>query len=167
MKRLLVAVLLMAACASPSEQAAQPVPSQPPTPSASSCPAAPRGGFAWPSPVPKDLPQPPTAVFGNVQTTAQGLTIVRFHTSTSLRDGVLFVVQQTQRAGFTLGRGDAEPAEADAPFGRGDLSGLYKMLVRDTCSTDWLVAVTRVRRTGTSPLLPRVTTASPSPLPFG
>jgi hypothetical protein len=160
--------LLLVGCGSATPQAGPAATSAPPLlPTPAACPVVPTAHFRWPAPVPADLPQPPTAVLGTVSTTPQGLTIVRFRTTTSLQQGVLFVVKEIQKAGFTLGRGDAEPAEADAPFGRGDLRGVYKMLVRDTCATDWLVAVTKARPTGNSPLLPRQTTASPSPLPFG
>ena len=59
-------------------------------------------------------------------------------------------------------------AEADAPFGKGDVRGLWKMLARDTCATDWLVAVAKVTPNGGSPLLPRTSPGpSSSPLPFG
>ena len=161
----LATLFLAVGCGGGSTPTAQP--SQTPLPTVAPCPVVTTAAFRWPAAVPQDLPQPPSAVLGKVSTTPQGLTIVRFTTSTSLQQGVLFVVQQIQAAGYTLGRGDAEPAEADAPFGKGDLRGVYKMLVKDNCLTDWLVAVTRVRPTGNSPLLPRVTTASPSPLPFG
>ncbi len=160
--------LLLVGCGSSAPQAGPSATSPTPvTPTQAPCPIVPTAHFRWPAPVPADLPQPPTAVLGMVNTTPQGLTIVRFRTTTSLQQSVLFVVKEIQKAGFTLGRGDAEPAEADAPFGRGDLRGVYKMLARDTCATDWLVAVTKSRPTGNSPILPRQTTASPSPLPFG
>lgn len=134
----------------------------------SSCPSPRGGGFSWPKEMPSDLPQPPGAVLGDVRRTPDGLTVVRFTTPTSLRESVVFVVRSVQAAGFTLGRGDAEPAEADAPFGRDDVRGVYKMLMRDTCTTDWLVATTRTQVTGTSPLLPTPSHGpSSQPLPFG
>ena len=126
-----------------------------------------RAALAWPADVPSDLPKPPAAVLGTVKTAAGGLTLVRFTTAASLQEGVLFVVKEVQKAGYTLGRGDAEPSEADAPFGKGDVRGIYRMISRGGCSTDWLLAVTRESTQGNSPLLPRRTTASPTPLPFG
>lgn len=173
MKRLLPvlgALLLASACSgsgSTTTVAPEPTVSEAPRPTVAPCPVVPKPRFAWPADVPADLPQPPSATLGKTSKTKDGLTIVRFSTATSLQQSVLFVVREVQKAGFTLGRGDAEPAEADAPFGRGEVRGIYKMLVRDTCVTDWLVAVTRTRPTSNSPLLPRQTTASPSPLPFG
>jgi hypothetical protein len=118
--------------------------------------------------VPSDLPVPPGAVLDKVNRSPDGLTIVYFRTPTSLQDSVLFVVREVQKAGFQLGRGDAEPSEADAPFGRGDLRGVYKMLNTAPCITDWLVAVTTRTPTNTSPLLPTPTgTPGSQPLPFG
>jgi hypothetical protein len=174
MTRLLAALgalLLSTACQGGKEAASAapgPTLSKAPVAGATACPAVSKARFRWPEQVPEDLPQPPAATFTGTQTTAQGLTIVRFSTATSLQQSVLFVVKEVQKAGFTLGRGDAEPAEADAPFGRGDLRGIYKMLVRGECQTDWLVAVTRTRPGSGSPVLPTASRGpSSSPLPFG
>ena len=168
---LLATVVLTAACSSGDDQAAptpSPVLTQAPPASPTPCAVPTKARFAWPKEVPSDLPQPPAATFTQTSRTKDGLTIVRFTTQSSLQQGVLFVIQNVQKAGFTLGRGDAEPTEADAPFGRGDLRGIYKMLSRDTCVTDWLVAVTRTRPGGASPLLPTASRGpSSSPLPFG
>jgi hypothetical protein len=176
MKRLLpvlAAVLLASACNDSSTGATAPATpgptlSQAPAPTTAPCPTVSKAAFRWPAEVPVDLPQPPAATFTATQKTKDGLTIVRFSTATSLQQSVLFVVKEVQKAGFTLGRGDAEPAEADAPFGRGEVRGIYKMLVRDTCTTDWLVAVTRTRPASGSPILPTASRGpSSSPLPFG
>lgn len=174
MKRLLTALgalVLVSACGSSGSSAvgaAGPAVTTAPTPTASACPAVTRPAFAWPAGVPADLPQPPAATLTGTSVTKDGLTLVRFTTATSLRDGVLFVVREVQKAGFTLGRGDAEPAEADAPFGRGEVRGIYKMIVRGGCSTEWLVAVTKAQPNGGSPLLPTASRGpSSAPLPFG
>jgi len=177
MKRLLavppvlVVLALASACSSGGTSAgATPGPalSQPPEPTVAPCPVVTKPHFAWPVEVPKDLPQPPAATLGKTTRSQDGLTVVRFTTQTSLQQSVLFVVTEVQKAGFTVGRGDAEPTEADAPFGRGDLRGIYKMLSREPCVTDWLVAVTRTRVGGTSPILPTASRGpSSSPLPFG
>jgi hypothetical protein len=171
MKRLapvLVTLLLLSACGGSDGGGATAQPTLQPAPTQSPCPAVKTKRFAWPNEVPADLPQPPSATFESTTHTPEGLTIVRFSTAQSLQTAVLFVVREVQKAGFTLGRGDAEPAEADAPFGRGDLRGVYKMLAHAQCRTDWLVAVTHARPTGTSPILPTASRGpSSSPLPFG
>ncbi len=140
------------------------------TPSVAACPVVNRPRFAWPSPLLADLPQPPGATY--TSTTTQGqLTVVRFTTARSLRDSVLFVVHALPAGGYALGRGDAEPAEADAPFVKGDVRGVMKMLVIGPCTTQWLVAATRAPLPGRgSPLLPTPTHppgSTPTPLPFG
>src|SRR4051812_32567897 len=167
-------LLLLTGCTGSSSSAAPD-----PTPSAAasvaparalpSCKPPARTSYTWPKPVPADLPKIPGATLGDTKQTNDGLTIVRFSTSSSLRDGVLFIVRNLPPAGYVLGRGDAEPAEADAPFNKGDLRGVLRGVSREVCATEWLLAVTRGRPgggTGT-PLLPSHTGPSPSPLPFG
>jgi hypothetical protein len=123
----------------------------------------------WPAKVPADLPKPPGAHIDDQQTAQDGVHIVKFSTQTSLRDSVLFVVEKFPAAGYTLGRGDAEASEADAPFIHGDTRGLVRMLQVGLCQTQWLLATVDVAAsTGNSPLLtPHTPTGSPSPLPFG
>jgi hypothetical protein len=175
----LAAVLLVAGCSggepAASPQAA-PSASASPTPDAgvrrpvTACPDTGATTGTWPAGVPADLPVPPTAQIGKAETTADGLTLVRFTTSQSVRQGVLFLIQNLQPAGYTLGRGDAEAIEADAPFVKGSLNGLMKMISRAPCRTEWILALQKAGRAkpGGAPLLPPVNPqASPSPLPFG
>lgn len=167
------AILFASACGGAATTAASDsgpvvIASVAPAPTVAPCPVVSKARFAWPPEVPSDLPQPPAATVGATTRTPDGLTIVRFTTATSLQQSVLFVVKELNKAGFTLGRGDAEPSEADAPFGKGDVRGIMKMLVRSDCSTDWLVAVTRTRPGNGSPLLPTASRGpSSQPLPFG
>ena len=169
------AVLALAGCTSISTPKAAPTsaaPSVAPSAAAVSqlptCKPAPTAAYAWPKPVPADLPKLPGATLGQTKQTADGLTVVRFSTATSLRDGVLFIVKRLPAAGYVLGRGDAEATEADAPFNKGDLRGVLRGISREACSTEWLLAVTRRSLNGTgSPLLPVRPGVSPSPLPFG
>lgn len=133
------------------------------------CTGVSAAGPVWPTPIPTDLPAPPSGQITAVKHTAEGLTVVNFTTSTSLRDGVLFLVKQLPAAGYTLGRGDAETAEADAPFNRGaGLRGVYRMVSKDLCNTLWLLAVSnKVLGGASSPLVAPHVGPSPSPLPFG
>lgn len=132
-----------------------------------SCPPPPQGQLALPPTVPADLPKPPGASLTSSRTTPEGLTLVQFTTSTSLRDGVVFLVKALPETGYTIGRGDAEATEADASFVKGDVRGVYRIVARETCSSQWLLAVTR-RTGGTgSPLLPMRSASPSTPLPFG
>lgn len=167
---------LLGACGGGSPEAASsPTPTpvvrtEAPVPTPTACPgAAGKPGFAWPKGVPADLPVPPSGTLGEQRVTPDGLQIVQFSTTTSLREGVVFLVDNLARTGYTLGRGDAEQTEADAPFVKADLRGVFRMISRSTCQTDWLLALTRRTTGGTgSPLLPmRPGAGSPSPLPFG
>lgn len=165
------ALLLLTGCSSGSEKA---LPSPEPSvdlPSPSPLPtcAPPQTKpYTWPKAFPQDLPRLPGAVLGETKKTADGLTILKFSTDTSLRDSIIFIVRKLPAAGYTLGRGDAEATEADAPFTKGDLRGVLRGASTELCKTQWILAVTRARFGGTgSPLLPSNTGPSPSPLPFG
>jgi hypothetical protein len=154
-----------------SSSSAQPAPG-PPTPTISPCPSPSTHPHAqWPKSLPGDLPKPGDAHITDVQNTADGVHIVKFTTPTSLRDGVLFVVDKLPKAGYTLGRGDAEASEADAPFVHNNVRGLYRLFSSASCETLWLLATVDTTTTapqGGSPVLPSYTpSSSPSPLPFG
>jgi hypothetical protein len=173
----LLATALLSSCGGSSSSsgsaAATSAPSQSASPVAAqalpSCRPPVAKAYAWPKPVPADFPKLPGVTLAQTKQTQDGLTIVRFSTSTSLRDGVLFIVRHLPPAGYVLGRGDAEPSEADAPFSKGDLRGVLRGVSRQVCATEWLLAVTHGQPGGGtgSPLLPVHTGPSPSPLPFG
>lgn len=140
------------------------------TSAAPTCPSPPAVKPAeWSAKVPADLPKPPGARIDDEESTSDGVHIVKFTTHTSLRDSVIFVVEKFPKAGYTLGRGDAEATEADAPFVHGNIRGLVRMLQLGLCQTQWLLAtVDTSASVGNSPLLtPHSPTGSPSPLPFG
>lgn len=144
-----------APAATPSPEVAQ---------SPAGCPVSGPPAKAWPAVVPADLPQPPTAQVTDVQDRPDGLTVVKFTTRTSIRESVVFLVEALPAAGYTLARGDAENTEADAPFVKGGLRGVMRMIAVEDCRTDWLMALTR-GAPGAAPLLP--VRPSASPLPFG
>jgi hypothetical protein len=119
----------------------------------------------WPPDVPADLPKPEGAVIEKVERTKNNVTVVRFSTPTSLSEGVIHVVKQFPRQGYQIGRGDAEVSEADAPFQKGSLRGLVRMLAQQPCKTLWLLAI---GTGGDAPFAPGYSPpASSSPLPFG
>lgn len=166
----LLALALLTGCSGSSQQAL-PVPSDPgPQPAPSPLPtcAPPQTKpYVWPAGIPKELPRLPGATIESDKKTADGLQIVAFSTATSLRDGVIYIVRKVPPAGFTLGRGDAEPTEADAPFTRGELQGTFRGAATGVCTTKWILAVLPRRKGPGTPLLPAHTGPSPSPLPFG
>jgi hypothetical protein len=88
----------------------------------------------------------------------------------SLRESILFVLRTFPAEGFTLGRGDTEPGQADAPFTRSGVFGQVRLNYVDDCRTQWLVAIgTQSSDTGgTSPLLPQPSPSVSTPFPaFG
>lgn len=169
---LVVAAMLATGCASsdPKQTATRPTAASPTSPTPSPCPAPTGGITSWPAGVPSGLPVPPGAKLSDDKTVTSGVRVIRFSTPTSLRESVIFVVREVPKAGFVLGRGDAEAAEADAPFVRGNVRGAFRMAVGSVdnpCLTEWLLAFASVTKGGT-PLLPfRSPSGSPSPLPFG
>ena len=161
-------VALVASGCTGKPAAPRPEPSTTPAvATASSCPdPKPAKPAVWPPEVPDDIPKPANAVIEKVEKTSSGVTVVRFSTESSLREGVLYVVKEFPKAGYTLGRGDAEVTEADAPFQKGSLRGLVRMLAQEQCRTLWLLAIGR-EGGGPAPFAPRSPGAGASPLPFG
>jgi hypothetical protein len=162
----LLVVPLMTACSGGGSAGAAPSPSARPTPTPCPGVSQPAQVGRWPTPVPSDLPQPPSGTKARVVQTNQLLTVVLVQTSLSLREAVIFVLREFPKKGFTIGRGDAEAGQADAPFVRGNVFGQVRLNFLGDCHTQWLVAVGAARQ-GTSPLLPPPST-SPNVLPpFG
>lgn len=166
----LLSLSLLAGCSTSGDPQAAASATASAAPSATApapCPSAGTGRLAWPDPVPDELPVPPGATLTEVEERTDGLTVVKFTSPISIRDGVLFLIEQMPAAGFTLARGDAENTEADVPFVKGDLRGVMRMIAVERCRTDWLMAVA-TSTTGAAPgppLLPPRPNASP--LPFG
>ena len=171
-RTLLLCLLLLTGCSGAAEPQAAPASPSPlgvATPGAVPTCAARPADFSWPAEVPQDLPEPPSATLTEVQERNDGLTVVTFSTATSIRQAVLFLIEEMPKAGYTLARGDAENTEADAPFVKGDLRGVMRMIAVEPCRTDWLMAIAQgapgAAPGGGSPLLPPRPGASP--LPFG
>jgi hypothetical protein len=167
-----VTLLLTGACTSSKNSSSAPQPTVTQTAAAPSplptCAPPRTKAYTWPGEIPKDLPRLPGVTIDSTKKTSDGLYVVQFSTATSLRDGVIFIVKKLPPAGYTLGRGDAEQTEADAPFTKGDVRGVLRGAAVALCQTKWILAVTRQTfGGGGSPLLPTHTGPSPSPLPFG
>jgi hypothetical protein len=162
----LLAVVLSAAACSDGKPDAQPTP-QPSRSvvTVSPCPVPSLRPALWPPDVPADLPKPEGAVIEKVERAPNNVTVIRFSTPTSLSEGVIHVVKQFPRQGYQIGRGDAEVSEADAPFQKGNLRGLVRLLAQQQCKTLWLLAI---GTGGDVPFAPGYSPpASSSPLPFG
>jgi hypothetical protein len=164
---------LIAGCSSSGEPqaaaTAAPAASAPAPRALATCAPKPASDFAWPEQVPDDLPEPPAAELTDVQKRNDGLFVVTFSTAISIKQAILFLIEEMPKAGYTLARGDAEATEADAPFVKGNLRGVMRMIAVQPCRTDWLMAITTAAPAGApgggSPLLPPRPGASP--LPFG
>ena len=119
--------------------------------------------------LPFDLPMPDNISVVDATTTSDGIQVVKFTTPTTLRQAVLFIVDRYPKAGYVLGRGDAEASEADAPFVKSKVRGITRLTSLGTCKTLWLVeSVTTTGTAGTSPILsPHPTSSQTSAPPFG
>jgi len=163
-----LALVGVAGCGGSSQPAAAPAAASPSPTGPPPCPTPSTTAAQWPLAVPADLPKPPGARI--TSTSLQGkATYVQFTTPTSLRESVIFVVNELRAAGYQLGRGDAEPAEADAPFTGPTVVGAMRMVSVQPCRTQWVLAVVP-REDGTKPasgLIPYTPGSSASPLPFG
>ena len=168
-----VVVSALSGCSGSSAPTAGPTPHPIPTPtcpSAATTPAPSSTVANALSKVPFDLPMPDNITVVDATTTKDGIQVLKFTTPTTLRQTVLFMVDRYPKAGYVLGRGDAEATEADAPFVKGKVRGLTRVASLEACKTLWLIATaaTTNQPNGTSPLLsPHPTSSQTSALPFG
>ncbi|HVU71905.1 MAG TPA: hypothetical protein VHE83_02985 [Mycobacteriales bacterium] len=137
---------------------------------ASACPTVSVAPVDWPKILPADLPKPPGAVLTG-ETVQNNVVYLRFNTSSSLREGLLYMLRELPKAGYTIGRGDAEVTEADVPFTNPAVIAALRLTVAGTCATSWILAVgRRAASTGVlqpNSLIPHTVPAGASPLPFG
>lgn len=132
-----------------------------------SCPPAKSTSPQWPKDVPAIIPRPAGLTIEKTDRSKGNVVQVRTLVPMSIQQSVQFIVREFPKAGFTLGRGDAEATEVDAPFQRGDaLRGLVRVFITtDQCQTLWLYAV--VRNTGAPYDISYTPPPSATPLPFG
>jgi len=110
---------------------------------ASGCPAPGAGGAHWPAGVPADLPAFPGLTVTSTQATGNGGHVVKGRTPLSLRDGARFILKQLPAAGYSLGKGDSEADEADAPFSKGAVQGSFRLSATQPCSTTVTLTINR------------------------
>ncbi|HET6909295.1 MAG TPA: hypothetical protein VFH54_08160 [Mycobacteriales bacterium] len=145
-------------------------PSTPACPSAGASPSASGPGLTKAlQSMPFDLPLPSGMTIVSTMTTSDGIHVVRFTTTDSLRTAVLFIVEKYPKAGYQIGRGDAEATEADAPWVHGQVRGLTRVNEVQPCQTEWLVASVATTSSGVTSqiLVPHPTSSVTSALPFG
>ncbi len=122
-----------------------------------------------PADVTTRVPLPTGGTLISDTTTVDGLRVVRFGTTMSLRQGILFLLDRLPQAGFVLGRGDAEAFEADAPFASqdGTFRGAFRLTSTQPCVTNWLLAYAITAPGHAAPAIPTYKPTSPAtPLPF-
>ncbi|HVT64312.1 MAG TPA: hypothetical protein VHD81_04100 [Mycobacteriales bacterium] len=166
----IAAAPLAGACSGSSVPAAIPTPPPggPPT-----CPAVqpspdPTAGAAAIRGIPARLPLPPNLTFVTQGRIGGGVYAVHFTTPTSLYSSALFVVKRYPKAGFLLGRGDAEATEADTPWVYSGQRGLTRINEVTACQTSWVIAIVLPTDTNpNAPLLAPHATSTSTALPFG
>ena len=162
-------VLALTACTGEvNDPAPTAAPTATPSAAAMECPAAQKvANDGWPEDVPSVVPRPDGIKVERVDRTQGNVTQVRSMVPMSIRDSLLWIVREFPKNGFTLGRGDAEATEVDAPFQRGEaLRGLVRVFVtQEKCQTFWVYAV--VRNTNAPYDIGYTPPPSSTPLPFG
>jgi hypothetical protein len=163
-------VLALTACTGEvADPGAQPTPTvtSSPTRGMECAPQSKLANDGWPKDVPEIVPRPDGIKVAKVDRTEGNVTQVRSMVPMSINDSLLWIVREFPKNGFTLGRGDAEATEVDAPFQRGDaLRGLVRVFVTpEKCETLWLYAV--VRNVNAPYDISYTPPPSSTPLPFG
>lgn len=167
---LAAAVLTLTACAGEAnDPTARPTASGAPATQAPTCPpAAKLANDGWPKDVPSVVPRPDGLKVDRVDKSQGNVTQIRSQVPMSVREALVWIVREFPNAGFTLGRGDAEATEVDAPFQRGPaLRGLVRVFLipGNLCNTLWLYAI--VRNTNAPYDIGYTPPPSSTPLPFG
>lgn len=145
----LTGVLLLAACSTGGSSVAESptAPASAVGTEATDCPAPTEGRDTFPAGLPADFPAdfpPPDGAADAVADDSDPAVVsVRFPSPISLRDSVVFVLDQLPANGFEVTGGDREPHEADVTFAKGELRGQLRIARVDDCTTFWLVQVVR------------------------
>ena len=102
-------------------------------PSVSACPSSASAADSWPAAVPSDLPTLPGLQVSSTQSTSSGAHMVSAQAPVALREAVRVLVTELPKAGYSLGKGDAEADEADAPFSKGGVHGSFRLSAASVC----------------------------------
>ena len=78
-----------------------------------------------------------------VEHLTEGRTALTFTVPMPLRASLLFVIGNYPKAGFQLGHGDSEAAEADVPFAGHGYGAAMKITVVGQCLTRWRMVLAR------------------------
>lgn len=122
---------------------------------------------ATPSWYPSDLPMPKGSYAIDVPEAAGGLRRVVFAARGSLREFVGHALGEWKKQGWTLGRGESEPGEAEDNFLKGDRYGIFRaQSVFCDPNRTWVLMVLNdpTVKTAPTPSYNTRTTGSPSPL---
>lgn len=98
----------------------------PSSPLPAACQQLPADHVTVPSWFPSGLPMPPGSYASQVPEASGGLHRVVFTVKGSLRDFVRHALSDWPRRGWKLGRGEAEPGEAEDNFIRGTRYGVFR-----------------------------------------
>jgi hypothetical protein len=104
--------------------------------------------------LPADLPMPPGTYTAEELPANGSLKRARLVVPLALQDFVKFVLEQYPKAGWRLGRGDAERGEAEDGFSRGNAGGAWRVrssFCDQQKSELFLTYVDDVRTTNQSP----------------
>ncbi|MGH2829825.1 MAG: hypothetical protein ACRDJM_05025, partial [Actinomycetota bacterium] len=117
-----------------------------------------------PSWYPADLPMPPGSYAIQEPKAERGLRRVVFASKGDLRAFVVHALKEWKARGWSLGKGESEPGEAEDNFLKDDRYGVFR--ARSVfCEQDWTwVLIVLTSRTAPTPSFNTQTSASPSPL---
>ncbi len=136
------------------------------TPANANCIKA-KPAIAKPSWFPADLPMPAGSNPIEIPAEASGYRRVVFDAKGSLRDFVVFALTNWKQQGWALGRGEAEPGEAEDNFVKSGRYGIFRVQsVMCDQSRSWVLVVLNdpAAKPKSTPSFQRFTSASPSPL---
>lgn len=138
-----------------------------PLPTSSANCLQPKKPIPTPSWFPTDLPLPAGSFATEEPKEQSGLLRVIFTVNGSLRDFVVHALTTWKQQGYVLGRGEAEPGEAEDNFLKNKRYGIFRaQAILCDQNTTWVLVVMNdpSKKAVPTPAFTQHTTASPSPL---